>query len=79
MYIYIYIIDKDGEGYNISIRVSKCVFCLIDYILSVTMLLCHDTGNVFSLFCCTYIHQYCILEINKKQYKGIQFISILPY
>ena len=38
-------------GLKLSVHVSKCIFCLIDYncILSVTVFVCHDKGNGLSL------------------------------
>ena len=52
-------------------QVSKCVFCLIDYnciiiLLSVTVFVCHDKGNVF--FGIINSPVLCILETLKKYY-----------
>ena len=49
---------------------SKCVFCFIYYnciiiLLSVTVSVCHDKGNVFLYNKFTSI---CILETNKKRW-----------
>ena len=53
--MYIYIIDKGGEGYSQVYTCPICVFCLINYnciviLQSVTVFVCHDKGNVFYSF-----------------------------
>ena len=62
---------------------SKCVFCLVDYncmiiLLSVTVFVCHDKGNV--VFCKINSPVYVYWKQEEKKKKKLYLKScIIPY